>query len=215
MSEMGESSVGSGGTDAPDTGQSPAANDPDQPVLQMASAPAGDSPPPPAGVLKPAEAGKASAPASIDAPPAAGALKQPEPGRATALAGDSPPPAAASAPKPPEPGRASAPDGNSTHFDVATALWNAEKQLTDARHGRDGRPPGMLHEAWEQWLRGAKTDAKLAEPGKASAPASRPKPGGEGNPEERPSGEGLNLDYLLTDVAFPRKKRRNQAGDDS
>jgi hypothetical protein len=54
-----------------------------------------------------------------------------------------------------------------------------------------------------------------AEPGKASAPAGPPGPGGGENPGERPGGEGLDLDYLFTDVAFPRGKRQNQAGDDA
>src|SRR5580692_1164197 len=35
--------------------------------------------------------------------------------------------------------------GNSPHFDVAAALRNAGKELAEARQGRDGRPPEMLH----------------------------------------------------------------------
>ena len=137
--------------------------------------------------------------------PNRGHPERPEPGKASAPAGGGPPPAAGVG-RLAEPGKAATPAGNARHFDVAAALRNAEKQLTDARHVSDRRPPGMPHEAWDRWQRAAKPGAKLAEPGKASAPAGPPGPGGGENFEERPGGEGLNLDYLFTDVAFPAEK---------
>ena len=106
----------------------------------------------------------------------AGTLEQPPLGKTSAPADGGPPPPAG-VPNPAEPGRASATKsadgvqtGNSPHFDVAAALRNAGKELAEARQGRDGRPPEMLHKAWEQW-RDAKPDAKATEPGKASVPA--------------------------------------------
>ena len=195
MSEMGESSAGSGGTDAPDTDQSPAADDlaasaPDQPVLEMASALAGDSPPP-AGVLKPAEAGKASAPASIDAPQAAGAPKPTEPGRATALARDSPlgvlkpaeagkasapasidAPQAAGAPKPTEPGRATALAGDGLP-PAASALKPPEPGRADAVEGGggSGRKKVVIDESAAAWL--AQDGSWLAQ-GDLGQPADEP-----------------------------------------
>ena len=87
MSEMSESSADSGSPDAPIADQLSAADDqtasaPEQPPLEMASAPADDSPSPAAGASKLAEPGKAAT--STDAPQAAGAPNPAEPGKATA-----------------------------------------------------------------------------------------------------------------------------------
>jgi hypothetical protein len=118
----------------------------------------------------------------------AGATGQPPPGKASAPDGGGPPPAT-DAPKPAEPGKASAPAGDYPHFDVAAALRNAETQV------KVGQQSPAMTPAWERWLQDADMkladwDAKkLAEPGKATAPAGADAPRAPGTPKPAEPGK--------------------------